>query len=81
MIEKSDTGARRHRSNCDHPRLTGTGIPDHELAAQQGLGTWTRANRGTVGTDYALRYQTEFQGVFADSANMLHPVDTADIAA
>jgi hypothetical protein len=56
--------------------LTGDWIPDHELARAAGLDI----DAGTLGpvVDTALR--TSRPGVFA-IGNLLHPVDTADIAA
>lgn len=74
-VEDIDTGARRI-VECDTLVLTGDWIPDHELARSAGLDMDT----GTLGplTDPAMR--TSRPGVFA-VGNLLHPVDTADIAA
>jgi len=74
-IENLDTGARRV-VDCDTVVLTGDWIPDHELARTTGL----EIDSGTLGpvVDTALR--TSRPGVFA-VGNLLHPVDTADIAA
>ncbi|KRV50666.1 pyridine nucleotide-disulfide oxidoreductase [Wenjunlia vitaminophila] len=74
-IEDLDTGARR-TVECDTVVLTGDWIPDHELARSAGL----ELDPGTLGplVDTALR--TSRPGVFA-AGNLLHPVDTADIAA
>ena len=74
-VEHVDTGARRI-VECDTLVLTGDWIPDHELARSAGL-EMDRATRGPL-TDTALR--TNRSGVFA-IGNLLHPVDTADIAA
>jgi thioredoxin reductase len=74
-VEHVDTGARRI-VECDTLVLTGDWIPDHELARSAGL-EMDRATRGPL-TDTALR--TSRSGVFA-IGNLLHPVDTADIAA
>jgi hypothetical protein len=74
-IENIDTGARRI-VECDTLVLTGDWIPDHELARSAGL-DMDPATRGPL-TDTALR--TNRSGVFA-IGNLLHPVDTADIAA
>ncbi|MDX1876019.1 FAD-dependent oxidoreductase [Mycolicibacterium sp. 120266] len=74
-IEDLDTG-RRRIVECDTLVLTGDWIPDHELARSAGLDMDPK----TLGplTDTALR--TSRPGVFA-VGNLLHPVDTADIAA
>lgn len=74
-IENLDTGARRI-VQCDTLVLTGDWIPDHELARSAGL----PMDDNTLGplVDTALR--TGRDGVFA-AGNLLHPVDTADIAA
>jgi thioredoxin reductase len=74
-IENIDTGVRRI-VECDTLVLTGDWIPDHELARSAGLDM----DPGTLGplTDPSMR--TSRPGVFA-VGNLLHPVDTADIAA
>ncbi|MFI6284784.1 NAD(P)/FAD-dependent oxidoreductase [Streptomyces sp. NPDC051018] len=74
-IENLDTGARR-TVECDTVIFTGDWIPDHELVRSGGL----ELDPGTLGplVDTALR--TSRPGVFA-AGNLLHPVDTADIAA
>lgn len=74
-IENIDTGDRRV-IDCDTVVFTGDWIPDHELARSGGLDI----DAGTLGpvVDTALR--TSRDGVFA-IGNLLHPVDTADIAA
>lgn len=74
-IEHLDGGARA-RVPCDTVVLTGDWIPDHELARSAGL----ELDGGTRGplVDTALR--TSRPGVFA-AGNVLHPVDTADVAA
>lgn len=74
-IENLDTGERRIVS-CDTVVFTGNWIPDHELVRAAGLDI----DSGTLGpvVDTALR--TSRPGVFA-VGNLLHPVDTADIAA
>ncbi len=74
-VENLDTGERRI-VDCDTVVLTGDWIPDHELARSAGLDI----DPGTLGpvVDTALR--TSRPGVFA-IGNLLHPVDTADIAA
>lgn len=74
-IEDLDTG-RRRVVECDTLILTGDWIPDHELARAAGLAMDPGTNGPMV--DNALR--TERPGVFA-VGNLLHPVDTADIAA
>ncbi|MGW4032314.1 NAD(P)/FAD-dependent oxidoreductase [Streptomyces sp. NPDC004838] len=74
-IEDLDTGARRTVA-CDTVVFTGDWIPDHELVRDGGL----ELAPDTLGplVDTALR--TSRPGVFA-AGNLLHPVDTADIAA
>ncbi|MFB7461579.1 NAD(P)/FAD-dependent oxidoreductase [Streptomyces sp. NPDC056188] len=74
-IEHLDTGRRRTVA-CDTVVFTGDWIPDHELARSAGI----TLDEGTLGplTDTALR--TSRPGVFA-VGNLLHPVDTADVAA
>ncbi|MFJ4633865.1 NAD(P)/FAD-dependent oxidoreductase [Streptomyces sp. NPDC088847] len=74
-IEHLDTG-RRRTVECDTVVFTGDWIPDHELARHAGI----TLDSGTLGplTDTALR--TSRHGVFA-AGNVLHPVDTADVAA
>ena len=74
-VEDLDTGKRRV-IDCDTVVLTGDWIPDHELARLAGLDI-DSATLGPV-VDTALR--TSRPGVFA-IGNLLHPVDTADIAA
>ncbi len=74
-VEHLDTGERRI-IDCDTLVLTGDWIPDHELARAAGLDMDAKT-LGPV-TDTALR--TSCPGVFA-IGNLLHPVDTADIAA
>lgn len=74
-IEDLDSGTRR-TVDCDTLVLTGDWIPDHELARAAGL-TIDPASRAPV-VDAALR--TDAPGVFA-VGNLLHPVDTADVAA
>jgi thioredoxin reductase len=74
-VENLDTGTRSTIA-CDTVITTGDWIPDHELARTGGLAI----DAGTHGplVDTALR--TSACGVFA-IGNLLHPVDTADIAA
>ena len=74
-IENLDTGQRRI-IDCDTLVLTGDWIPDHELARSAGIDL-DPATKGPL-VDTALR--TSQPGVFA-AGNVLHPVDTADIAA
>ena len=74
-VEHLDTGKRRI-IRCDTLVLTGDWIPDHELARAGGI-ELDPGTRGPV-VDAALR--TSAPGVFA-IGNLLHPVDTADIAA
>ena len=74
-VEDLDTHQRR-TIPCDTVVFTGDWIPDHELARSTGL----EIDPGTLGpvVDTALR--TSRPGVFA-VGNLLHPVDTADVAA
>ena len=74
-IENLDTGDRRI-IECDTLVLTGDWIPDHELARAAGIDMDPETQGPLV--DTALR--TSRPGVFA-VGNLLHPVDTADIAA
>ncbi len=70
-----DTGDRRV-VDCDTVVLTGDWIPDHELARAGGLDI----DEGTLGPLVDMALHTSADGVFA-AGNLLHPVDTADIAA
>ena len=70
-----DSG-RRRVFDCDTVVFTGSWIPDHELARLRGLEI-DPGHKGPV-VDSALR--TTAPGVFA-AGNLLHPVDTADVAA
>ena len=74
-IENTRTGQRRIVA-CDTVVFTGDWIPDHELARSAGLEMDPKSLGPVV--DTALR--TSRDGVFA-VGNLLHPVDTADIAA
>ncbi|OBB22620.1 pyridine nucleotide-disulfide oxidoreductase [Mycolicibacterium peregrinum] len=74
-IENTRTGQRRIVA-CDTVVFTGDWIPDHELARAAGLDMDPKSLGPVV--DTALR--TSREGVFA-IGNLLHPVDTADIAA
>jgi hypothetical protein len=56
--------------------MTGDWIPDHELARTAGLDL----DRGTLGPAVDAGLRTSAPGVFA-VGNLLHPVDTADVAA
>ncbi|MDV3128747.1 NAD(P)/FAD-dependent oxidoreductase [Mycobacterium sp. 21AC1] len=74
-IEQIDTGLRRV-IDCDTVVFTGDWIPDHELARAAGLDM----DAGTLGPAVDTALRTSRPGVFA-IGNLLHPVDTADIAA
>ncbi len=74
-IEDLDTGLRR-TVECDTVILTGDWIPDNELARAAGVTLDPHSLAPLV--DTALR--TDRPGIFA-AGNVLHPVDTADIAA
>ncbi len=76
-VEIEDLHTHQRRSiSCDTVIFTGDWIPDHELARAAGIAL----DPGTLGplVDSALR--TDRDGVFA-AGNLLHPVDTADVAA
>ncbi len=70
-----DTGRRRLVA-CDTVVLTGDWIPDNELARLRGLDIDSGSKSPLV--DAGLR--TSADGIFA-AGNLLHPVDTADVAA
>ena len=74
-VEDLGTGERRI-VDCDTVVFTGDWIPDNELARQRGVDIDQRHLGPLV--DTALR--TSAEGVFA-AGNLLHPVDTADVAA
>lgn len=74
-VRHLDTG-RRTVVACDTVVFTGDWIPDHELARARGL-VLDPAHKGPL-VDTALR--TSAPGVFA-AGNLLHPVETADVAA
>lgn len=74
-LEDLKTSERRI-VECDTVVLTGDWIPDNELARSAGMSIDPNTKGPTV--DTALR--TSEPGVFA-IGNLLHPVDTADIAA
>lgn len=74
-VEDLDTGDRRV-IDCDTVVFTGDWIPDHELARSAGIDL----DPGTKGPEVDTALRTSQQGVFA-AGNVLHPVDTADIAA
>ena len=74
-IEDLGTGERR-RVPCDTVIMTGDWIPDHELARTGGL----EMDAATLGPRVDTSLATSAPGVFA-AGNLLHPVDTADIAA
>ena len=74
-LEHLDTG-RRRTVECDTLVFTGDWIPDHELARSAGLDM----DAGTLGPLVDPGLRTSRAGVFA-VGNLLHPVDTADIAA
>lgn len=69
------TGARRTVA-CDCLVTTGSWVPEQELARSGGLQVDTASGAPVV--DGALR--TSRPGVFA-AGNLVHPVDTADVAA
>jgi thioredoxin reductase len=73
-IEHDD--GRRVRVPCDTVVFTGDWTPDNELSRLRGLDL-DAGHRGPL-VDTALR--TSADGIFA-VGNLLHPVDTADVAA
>ncbi|MFZ4485559.1 MAG: NAD(P)/FAD-dependent oxidoreductase [Candidatus Nanopelagicales bacterium] len=74
-VEHLVTGQRRIVA-CDTVVFTGDWVPDHELARSAGIDI-DPGHRGPL-VDTALA--TSVAGVFA-AGNVLHPVDTADVAA
>ncbi|MEG0363536.1 NAD(P)/FAD-dependent oxidoreductase [Aurantimicrobium sp.] len=74
-IENTKTGKRTIIS-CDTVVFTGGWIPDNELARSAGV----ELDSGTKGPVVDTEFRTNISGVFA-VGNMLHPVDTADVAA
>ena len=74
-LEHLDSGKRRTFA-CDTVVFTASWIPDHELARLRGLEIDPQ-HRGPV-VDSALR--TTAEGIFG-AGNLLHPVDTAGVAA
>ncbi|WP_238009102.1 FAD-dependent oxidoreductase [Dactylosporangium sp. AC04546] len=74
-VEDLRTG-RRSRVACDTVITTGDWIPDHELARLAGL----TLDPATLGPRVDTALATSRPGVFA-AGNLLHPVDTADVAA
>lgn len=74
-VQHLDTGERR-TVECDTVVLTGDWVPDHELARAAGLDI----DPGTLGPTVDTALRTSRPGVYA-IGNLLHPVDTADIAA
>jgi thioredoxin reductase len=74
-LENLDSGQRRV-FDCDTVVFSGDWIPDHELARARGVEI-DPGHKGPV-VDSALR--TTVPGIFG-AGNLLHPVDTADVAA
>jgi len=74
-IEDLTTG-RRRVVECDTVVFTGDWIPDHELARTAGI----TLDRGTLGPLVDSIGRTNRPGIFA-AGNLVHPVDTADVAA
>jgi thioredoxin reductase len=75
VLEHLDTG-EREVVECDTVVLTGDWVPDHELARSAGL----KMDPGTKGPIVDTALHTSTPGMFA-VGNLLHPVETADIAA
>jgi thioredoxin reductase len=74
-LEDLATGERRVEA-CDCVVFTGDWVPDHELVRLRGLDL----DRGTLGPRVDTALRTSAEGIFA-AGNLLHPVDTADVAA
>lgn len=74
-VLNEQTGARR-LIDCDTVVFTGDWIPDHELARAAGI----ELDEKTLGPRVDSTLRTMREGVFA-AGNVVHPVDTADIAA
>lgn len=76
-VEVENTVTRERRTiACDSVVFTGDWIPDHELARSAGLDL----DPHTLGPTVDGGLQTSTPGIFA-AGNLVHPVDTADIAA
>lgn len=74
-LENVRTGARRTVA-CDTVVTTGDWIPDHELARTAGLDL----DPATLGPTVDMALRMSRPGIFG-AGNLLHPVDTADVAA
>jgi thioredoxin reductase len=74
-VESLDTRERR-TIECDAVVLTGDWIPDHELARAARL----QIDPATLGPLVDTTQATDTPGIFA-IGNLVHPVDTADVAA
>ncbi len=74
-IMRLDTGQRRTVA-CDTVVFTGDWIPDNELMRLGGIAI----DPGHLGPVVDTTLRTSADGVFA-AGNVLHPVDTADVAA
>jgi thioredoxin reductase len=74
-VENLDTRERR-TIDCDTVVLTGDWIPDHELARSAHL----QMDPATLGPLVDTTQATDTPGTFA-IGNLVHPVDTADVAA
>ncbi len=74
-VQNTATGQRRTIA-CDTVIFTGDWIPDNELACSAGL----EIDPHTLGPTVDGALQTSTPGIFA-AGNLVHPVDTADIAA
>lgn len=69
-------GGHRERIDCDTVVFTGDWIPDHELARMASLSM----DRRSLGPVVDPVGRTSGSGFFA-AGNLVHPVDTADVAA
>lgn len=76
-IELEDiTNGKRFAVDCDTVIFSGDWIADHELASSAGLDLDER----TTGPVVDAKFETSREGIFA-VGNVVHPVDTADVAA
>lgn len=75
LVENLDA-QQRQLIECDTVVTTGDWIPDHELARLANL----TLDQGTLGPIVDTGLRTSAPGVFA-VGNLIHPVDTADVAA
>ncbi len=75
-VEVEDAVGARRVVDCDTVVFTGGWIPDHELVRLAGIDL----DPATLGPRVDSSLRTSRPGVFG-AGNLLHPVDTADVAA